>query len=107
MWNEQHVALLREQWPAGTPVAVIAAKVCKTRNAVIGKADRLGLGPHPNVRGPRRAPRERERKPRQPRPPKPRQTVNRGRFIFPGAPRRTKSEIYAMLREAVQNTIAA
>lgn len=43
MWTEQNVALLRAKWSAGVFASEIARLLSMTRNAVIGKANRLGL----------------------------------------------------------------
>lgn len=60
-WQEWKVAKLREMWAAGRTVAQIAPAVAMTKNAVIGKAHRLGLPGRPSPiireRGQARAPR--------------------------------------------------
>jgi len=43
-------AILRYRWARGDLVADIAIGLGKSRNAVIGKARRLGLGPHPRAK---------------------------------------------------------
>ena len=48
-WTGERVELLRKRWSDGTSSREIAAEIGDvTRNAVIGKADRLGLPDHPN-----------------------------------------------------------
>lgn len=49
-WNDERVAILKSLWSTDGPSAsAIAAELgCATRNAVIGKAKRLGLPPRPN-----------------------------------------------------------
>lgn len=42
-WNAERVQKLRELWDRGLSASQIAPQVCNTRNAVIGKARRLGL----------------------------------------------------------------
>ena len=43
-WTDERVALLKEMWTAGYSARQIAEKLGgTTRNAVIGKANRLGL----------------------------------------------------------------
>ena len=47
-WTKRRRALLRELWPAPElSVRAIAARMGATRNAVIGKARRMMLGPKP------------------------------------------------------------
>ena len=54
-WTDGEVAILEAMWGEGRSARNIAGKLGKTRNAVIGKANRLGLshnsGPRPAVRG--------------------------------------------------------
>lgn len=52
-WTEQNVETLRELWKKGESAAFIAKQLgCTTgRLAVIGKAKRLKLGPHPHAIG--------------------------------------------------------
>ena len=53
-WNESRTELLKDLWMAGESARTIAEKLGKgiTRNAVIGKAHRLGLtGKHGNKDG--------------------------------------------------------
>lgn len=48
-WTGERVELLKKRWSDGTSSREIAAEIGGvTRNAVIGKADRLGLPDHPN-----------------------------------------------------------
>ena len=52
-WTEQHVDNLRDMWSSGATARQIAEKIGHgiTRNAVIGKANRLGLSsPDPKRR---------------------------------------------------------
>ena len=44
IWTDSLQARLRELWAQGLTASQIAAELCITRNAVIGKAHRLGLG---------------------------------------------------------------
>ena len=44
IWTESLQARLRELWAQGLTASQIAAELSVTRNAVIGKAHRLGLG---------------------------------------------------------------
>lgn len=46
-WDPGRVETLRALWTAGVPTAAIAARIGATKNAVIGKAHRLGLPPRP------------------------------------------------------------
>jgi GcrA cell cycle regulator len=43
IWSDALQARLRELWAQGLTASQIAAELCITRNAVIGKAHRLGL----------------------------------------------------------------
>ena len=43
MWTDKHVATLRKLWPTGQTAASIGKLIGKSKNAVIGKAKRLGL----------------------------------------------------------------
>lgn len=48
-WTEERVAMLRELWVKGLSASDIARQIGGvSRNAVIGKASRLGLDPRPN-----------------------------------------------------------
>lgn len=68
-WTDSNVAILKRDWPLGKMAADIARELGISRKAVIGKANRLGLGVHPTrARDPnwkprrvRRAERQRER----------------------------------------------
>ncbi len=42
-WTEERTALLTRLWKEGRSAAVVAAEMGVSRNAVIGKVDRLGL----------------------------------------------------------------
>lgn len=49
-WTERNLSILREGWAAGKSASQIAREIMRpgiTRNAVIGKAGRLGLTKHP------------------------------------------------------------
>uniref|UniRef100_A0AB74UIK5 GcrA cell cycle regulator n=1 Tax=Caulobacter phage BL57 TaxID=3348355 RepID=A0AB74UIK5_9VIRU len=48
-WTDEDVALLKKMWfePGSAQKIGMALSVRRTRSAVIGKADRLGLGPKP------------------------------------------------------------
>jgi len=54
-WNPERVAQLRNFVGAGLTCSQIAAEIGVTRNAVIGKIHRLGLGPGRPVAAPGRA----------------------------------------------------
>jgi hypothetical protein len=45
-WTSERIKILQEQWAAGTSARAIAAQLGSGRNAVIGKANRLGLATH-------------------------------------------------------------
>jgi len=49
-WTPDKVEILKIQWKAGTSARAIAAMLGGGRNAVIGKANRLGLPPHAGSR---------------------------------------------------------
>ena len=63
-WNPERVALLRNFIGAGLTCSQIAAEIGVTRNAVIGKIHRLGLGPGRPAAAPGRACPPRIRRPR-------------------------------------------
>jgi GcrA cell cycle regulator len=63
-WNPERVALLRNFIGAGLTCSQIAAEIGVTRNAVIGKIHRLGLGPGRPAAAPGRACPPRTRRPR-------------------------------------------
>jgi len=47
-WNEDNVARLRELWDQGLPTAQIGKLLGFTKNAVVGKAHRIGLERRPS-----------------------------------------------------------
>ena len=47
-WNEENVARLRELWDQGLPTAQIGKLIGFTKNAVVGKAHRIGLESRPS-----------------------------------------------------------
>ena len=47
-WNEENVARLRELWDQGLPTAQIGKLLGFTKNAVVGKAHRIGLERRPS-----------------------------------------------------------
>ncbi len=47
-WNEANVARLRELWDQGLPTAQIGKLLGFTKNAVVGKAHRIGLERRPS-----------------------------------------------------------
>ena len=47
-WNNQNVARLRELWDQGLPTAQIGKLLGFTKNAVVGKAHRIGLERRPS-----------------------------------------------------------
>ena len=63
-WNPERVAQLRAFIGAGLTCSQIAAEIGVTRNAVIGKIHRLGLGPGRPAAAPGRACPPRTRRPR-------------------------------------------
>lgn len=42
-WNAEHIEILKREWTKGSTASEIGKMIGKTRNAVIGKAHRLGL----------------------------------------------------------------
>lgn len=46
-WNPEQVAELRRLWDEGLSTRLIGLRMGVTKNAVIGKANRLGLSPRP------------------------------------------------------------
>ena len=53
LWSDLHVEIITRDWLAGVATPQIALNICATgregttKNSVIGKAKRLGLGAHP------------------------------------------------------------
>ena len=47
-WNEENVARLKELWDQGLPTAQIGKLLGFTKNAVVGKAHRIGLERRPS-----------------------------------------------------------
>ena len=48
MWSKEQIDVLRRLWSRGEPARIIALQLRTTRNAVIGKANRLCLPKHPS-----------------------------------------------------------
>ena len=48
MWSKEEIDILTKLWNRGEPARIIALQLRTTRNAVIGKANRLGLPKHPS-----------------------------------------------------------
>ena len=48
MWSKEQIDVLSRLWSRGEPARIIALQLRTTRNAVIGKANRLGLPKHPS-----------------------------------------------------------
>ena len=47
-WNEENVSLLRDLWDQGLPTSQIGKLLGFTKNAVVGKAHRIGLERRPS-----------------------------------------------------------
>ena len=47
-WNDENVSRLRDLWDQGLPTAQIGKLICFTKNAVVGKAHRIGLERRPS-----------------------------------------------------------
>ena len=48
MWTLEQITVLKKMWLRGDSAKMISLQLCTTRNAVIGKANRLGLPLHPS-----------------------------------------------------------
>ena len=48
MWSEEKITILKKMWMQGYSARMISLQLSTTRNAVIGKANRLGLPLHPS-----------------------------------------------------------
>ena len=48
MWTEQQIDVLKKMWTRGDSARLISLQLGTTRNAVIGKANRLRLPLHPS-----------------------------------------------------------
>ena len=46
-WNDENVSRLRDLWDQGLPTAQIGKLIGFTKNAVVGKAHRIGLERRP------------------------------------------------------------
>jgi GcrA cell cycle regulator len=120
-WTDAKIDDLKSLWTSGDSASVIASQMGTTRNAVLGKVHRLGLEArvsslHQVDVGERRSVfKSPEKKPRQARDKAPPKIINvvsplTGIFISKMAPQRTrdhlltKSELRAMLTQAVINT---
>jgi len=56
MWNDERIAELKRRWSGGESASQIAlAMGAPSRNSIIGKAHRLGLGQRAPLRKPRKA----------------------------------------------------
>lgn len=107
-WPKRKEAKLRKLWAAGHSASLIAKKLGYSRTAILGKVHRLKLGPHEikhseyRVANPEgRSARYRDRKKAGE---DTRRKVRIGRRLLPIAPEMTKSELRAMLTQAVLNT---
>lgn len=60
-WSDEHLDILKAEWERGLTGTQIGNLINKTRNAVIGKANRLGL----NYRFPRNGSANRPKKPKK------------------------------------------
>lgn len=54
-WSEEDDRVLETRWREGWYAFQIALALGRSKNSVIGRAHRLGLGPHPHRGRPRRA----------------------------------------------------
>jgi hypothetical protein len=50
-WSERRADLLTQMWAAGVATKEIGRQLNRTKNAVIGKAHRIGLDYHPRLGG--------------------------------------------------------
>ena len=48
MLTDEQISVLKKMWVRGDSARMISLQLCTTRNAVIGKANRLGLPSHPS-----------------------------------------------------------
>ena len=81
VWTPEKIELLKQQWDAGMSITQIGKNLGMTRNAVVGKAHRMGLqrrespivrsaaGSAPAVARPRRSEAPAAPRPQQPAPP--------------------------------------
>ncbi len=77
-WNEEAIGRLRTLWAEGHSTAEIGRRMAVSKNAVVGKAHRLGLVARPS-------PIRREGAPSAARPPSPRRAVGPTLPPLPGA----------------------
>lgn len=59
-WTDEDDAILTEHWLGGVSAREIGKAIGRTRHSIIGRADRLKLGPHPS--GPSKKPGRKSRK---------------------------------------------
>jgi GcrA cell cycle regulator len=107
MWTKQQIARLTALWATGLSASQVAAEIGSTRGAVLGKLYRIGA-PERTVKR-----RRKPYTPRKPREPRLRDTTVRPppRYVYnghrkPKCVEQTKSQLYAMLADAVRNTAA-
>lgn len=113
MWTESIVSELRAMWSGGYSASIIGGKLGFSRNAILGKVHRLGLETRAGIefRKERQAT-EKIRKLKAGPPAKkldlrlPSSIPTRLRFVRPRSAQLTKSELRAMLTQAVKNTAA-
>lgn len=74
-WSEHHTAILKRRWNEGASASVIGAELGMTRNAVLGRAWRIGLGKRRNAYAPKKKRVQSLRKPPTPRVRAPRPSI--------------------------------
>lgn len=92
-WTTERLDVLRQMWDAGLSCSLIAERIGVTKNAVIGKAHRLGLAAHADRGNPsgtnqharaHRKPTERRKRSQAPRVPAKVVSTAHNPFIGPG-----------------------
>lgn len=123
-WTDEKVATLKDLWEQGYSGSLIAERIGCTRNAILGKVFRLQLEQrierqHPSISKPRVVPQQRPRRTTGFALERPRlirrtflkrctapKTSAAYRNHLPIMPEMSKSELRAMLRAAVENTVS-
>lgn len=113
-WTKEDDAYLKSHKEAGEGATLIAVALGRSRHAICGRADRLGLGPwqstvkappHTLPRIPRDAARQRERRQRAKQQ---RMAAMANLHIAPKhGPNMTKDQLRAMFESAWRNTVPA
>ncbi len=106
MWDAASVALLKKLWASGHSAAQIATRLGHSRNAVCAKLLRMGLkrGHKPPTASPRIVSAPKSKPAQSAACTRPVDRVVSRKAVVRQQNELTKSQLYAMLAEAVRNT---